>query len=755
MSKVKDCLRRTISLLERSDILDDDMRAETVGALRRYLDRQDLPDDIAFQKMAFALKDAEREIYIATITKQATRRKQEQLLRAFEGLDDRDFVHALRDYVDPRAGVASRHLPSVEVNVRSLVESSTGRLHAVWSRLFSYWGTDRAFALDFRRAQLGLDASPAAKEAAAQFKEVTSELLQRLRDAGAYTGEIEDFAYRNWHLGKIMGDPEGFSRLMRQHLDPKYHPDPDSTVDRLLYHMQHGDLRDGTQEVIHMARQLRFTSPEGELDLVLRFTADNYAAQTMQGVRMLAKRVALVEAYGPNPTATMNPLFQTAAERARAVRLRGESGAPALEEQAKNARRLLDVQLGHLSRPENQSLANWTGAARDWVSATRLGKVAVAMLGDSVNTVFRSRFHGPGFGGTTLNLIHNLVQVLGDRQARQFAQDLGLWQHAWQMASAARFQHSFASGHEARGFAGRAAALTQRASGAMFFENSLRSAMGRMVLTKMARNLETDFAGLHPRYRLLLENSGIHEAQWRAMQASRVVHETGALDVTAMPREAREVALNFLYREVDTGVVYPSSYDRWLLSGGQRRGTIPGEAIAASTQFFSWPIAMFRKMVMSEWQLGKGGFVAFSSASIASGVLISQLYEVVSGRPAFSWEDPELWKRAVVRSGLLSPVGEMLLGIPSGDAALPVGGPSLEVSAQIASRGWSAGEKFIAGQHEQGFAELLRMARPNLVPNLWWTDALVSEAMDRAMEALDPHYIMERNRRWRREGREL
>src|SRR5699024_11046793 len=127
----------------------------------------------------------------------------------------------------------------------------------------------------------------------------------------------------------------------------------------------------------------------------------------------------------------------------------------------------------------------------NWVTGTRLGKVPIAMLSDGINTVVRSRFHGSGFGTTTANLIYNIVQLAGRGPALQMAKDIGLWQHSFQMASAGRFTHTFASGQLAHSRGARFAAVTQKVSLAHTVENAMRASMGRMILTKLGRSLGT------------------------------------------------------------------------------------------------------------------------------------------------------------------------------------------------------------------------------------------------------------------------
>lgn len=761
MSTTKACLGRAIDAILQAKELAVADREKIAGSLQRFLDRPDLPDEQALQKLAFLLRDARRDIYIAQVTKQATERKSQALLEKFSQFQGLDAARAVRDYTTPSAGTQARAVSSVESKIRATVEESAGRLWPLWNRIFSAAGNDTAFLLDFRKALLGLESSAEARQVAKLYREVTNGLLERLRKTGVYVGHIDNYMPRNWSYSKIRSNMDEFTRLMRENLDPREHPDADATIDRMLYHIEHADLDDPTQAVISMAREIKFKTPEGELEVMLRFNEDNLAAQLMHGVRMLAKRTVLAEEYGPSPRAAMQPALEYAAREARGAFIAANrAGNKAAQRRARSAERdariaaqMVDVHTGHLAAPHNQSLANYSGAARDWMSAMYLGRVGLAqMTMDSFNSVMRSRFHTGGFASGLTGMMTNLVEIMGNKAAREYAQELGLWAHAFQMASAGRFQSAFAQGRQIRGVAAKAAVATQRLSTAMWSENALRSSMGLVVSRQLARNLQHSWSDLHPRYRTLLENSGINGELWRSMRSAQI-NELGAVDFGSMNPRAREAAMSFLYREVDTGVVHPDSYDRWLLTAGQAPGTVSGEAIAASTQFFSWPVAFFRKMVISEWQMGKSGFVGFAAGTMALSALTTQLYALSAGEPAFEWDSLELWVRAATRSSLMTPAGEMVLNALGGrgvDAGGPLGGSAIQLLRSVGI----AAQRALDGELDRAAAPLIRQARNLAIPNYWWSDAaVVSRAMDMIMWELDPQYMRDRERRWRQEGR--
>jgi hypothetical protein len=765
MSRVKRCVTDALNIIRDANVLDEDMRREIAASLQRYLNRDDMPDEQALQKLQFALRNARRDVYVAQVSRQFSEAKQVELAQRFGAMPEDQRAIAVRNYIEEDAIVRERQGASIAAKARALQNNYVGRLSELWDNLFNVFGNDSAMARTFHRELLGVDTGDAvAARMAKSYRSATTELLTRLRQAGVYVGNIEDYAPRSHSVSKIQSKREEWETFLRRHLDPEEHPDPDAAAARIYDSLLHKDLVDTQGATISMHREIKFNSPEAEFEYMMRFGEDGYANQVMHNVMTLAQRVAVVEGLGPQPNRVGSQLLQEGALAARTARdvARREgrpSGARSRPAQAERAaqygKNSLDAITGDLASPANQNVANWGAAGRNWMGFQFLGRVGLlAASQDSVISMFRARFHTGGFARGVAQNLSNMVEVYGSRAAREYATELGLFTNAFHAAASGRFSSAFAQGENLRMTSAKLALGTQRLSLSLAAERSLRSAFGLTVSRNLAKNLGASWGDLHPKYRRLLGNSGFTEGSWNEFRAGARVNELGAIDFQGMPAGLRETALSFLWREVDGGVIHPGNFDRAILTAGQQAGTISGEAIAIGTQFWSWPIAFFRKAVMFEWQMGKAGFTGFAAGMMMSGALATQLYALSAGEPTFEWDSPELWMRTAMRTGLFTPAGDLVMQAARGHS--PSFGPIGATAESLITTVTSGGRRAIDGEMDRAAAPAVRLLRDLTIPNYFWSDAaVVNRTMDYIMWELDPQYMRNRERRWINEGRNL
>lgn len=765
MSKMKKCLGNAISEILNARQLDEEMRQEIAGSLQRFLQREDLPDDQAMDKLKFILRDVRRDIYVAQVTGAARRAKEGELAERFGMLPEDERGTAIRNFLEPDMLIRNRDGASVHDQIRSLQAESAGRLHELWGNVFNQLGNDTAFARMFHKELLGLDTGNAsARKMARQYREVVNPLLDRLRKAGVYVGDIENYSIRSHSFAKIQTGRREWTEFLSRNLDRTEHPDPDATAHRVYDHLLHDGIDDAQRAVISMKRELKFKDPDAEFEYFLRYGEDGYAPQLLHSVQQLAQRVALVENLGPSPNLTVKNLLNTAKKSARSARdaarkagdTRGERRASQSERQAARGEQLIDAMTGNLARPDNQAMANYFSAARNWMGFTMLGKVGMlAATQDSLISMFRARFHGPGFGAGTMTNMKHVVEVMGRPAAREWAKEMGLFMNAWHAASLGRFGSPFGQGENLRMTSARAATMTQRLSLANSAEQGLRAAFGLTVSRNLANNLNRGWGDLNPKYQRLLGNSGFDEGRWNALrQAATVDPELGTLNFDGLPDDLRALAKSFLFREADSAVMHPGHYDRVILTAGQQAGTWSGEAVASATQFFSWPIAFFRRAVAAEMQMGKSGFVGFSAGMMFAGAMATQLYAYTAGEPMFEWDSPELWMRTASRSGLFTPAGDLIMQTMQGNE--PTFGPVASTAAMAMQSLGTSGMRAMDGDMDRAVAPLARLVERAAIPNYFWSDfALTNRVMDTIMWEMDPQYMRNRERRWRNEGRQL
>src|SRR5690625_6701308 len=138
--------------------------------------------------------------------------------------------------------------------------------------------------------------------------------------------------------------------------------------------------------------------------------------------------------------------------------------------------------------------------------------------------------------------------------------------------------------------------------------------------------------------------------------------------------------------------------------------------------------------------MGLGGFVVFSAGLALTGALTTQSRAVVNQGPGFEWDSPALWLRALGRSGLLTPVGDMVVNqamYQRSGIVGPVGG-MLESTATLGYHGITA---VMDGETDRAARALVQYVRDVAVTNLWQKElALINRAMDNIMWSLDLKY---------------
>lgn len=762
-----DCLLEAAQVIRDDESLDDATRREVLDVVERIARDQVLTDEQKVARTIQAMREARKDLYIAQVTKLADEATVNRLRSEIDALPEDTQLSALRRRLEVDKYVDSPG-PAVSNLVRAEEQRAAGAMHEVWEALVDKWKPwvqDSKFAEMVHREMRGVDTGDAeAKRLADIYRRVAQEYIERLRAAGVYVGNRENYAPQSHDMSRITADLENWRAFLREHLDPTLHPDPEATAARLQSRLATRHLDDPQGAAISMGRQIEFSSPEAEFEYFMRYGEGDFSQTLFRNVRALARKTVLAEQLGPsaaqNTEAVMAPLLRRVTERQTEAIAAGDKRlARKLGRELQQGRRagwIAKSLTGELHNPANQSVAHWGAATRNWMTAQMLGKVPLSIIGqDAMNSIIQSRFHTGGFGRSLTQQLKAMVEVWGQGPARRYAEELGVWANALHASALDRFSSTYATAEAAQGLTRRAATATQRMAGTYALDRTLRSATMLTMSRNLMRATTTNWGDLNPRYQKVLRANGFDGGSWRRLQRSaRAFEGTNAIDVNALPRDLRDRTLAFLYRELDIAVVHPQHFDRAILTAGLQAGTVGGEVAASMTQFWSWPIAFLRGPVRREWAMGGTGFIGFSAGMIATGVLTTQLYALASNQPAYEWDSPTLWQRGIARSGLLSPVGEIAMqAILEGETALssPVTDTSLGL---ISTLGSAATDFFVEDDSDRAARKLAQLGKDLLIPNLWQLEYSVSSrAIDYLAWELDPAYMTDRERRWVREGR--
>ena len=769
---VQKCLLDAVNAVRGSSLINDEDKAVITEAIGRVVRDTTKSDERKLAAAIFAAREARKDMYVASITKKADDLAVVNLQERLDALDGpEERARFLRNLIEPEASYMDTTAPAVSNLARAAESRVVGRIGDIINEITSsVLLRDTPLALDVHRALLGLDTDNVkAKDFAKRIRAEYDRLLGELRDAGVYVPhrDVNEVGYfkRSHGISKIVSEFNEWAKDIRNRLDPELHPDPDATIARIYESLVTKETRTQDSATISMMRQVFFKTAQDELDYFYRWGEGSFGQVLTEDLQRLARQSVLARELGPSASNNFDsvsaPLRR--AEQKRVAESVSAGDKAAKKSAAKAVTRLdraamtLESLTGRLHDPRNLNTAHIGNAVRNWMITQYLGKVALSIVGqDFWNTVFQNKFHTGGFASSFGQTVGGVVESLrGTSAGRAYGIEMGVFRNAMLAAQVDRYTSIHGRAENARGFSRQTAVGTQRATGVYALDGALRTGALLVISRTMMKSAKVNWGDLHPEYQKVLRANAFDPASWRRFQKAATAHESGAVDVDSLPRDIHDRAMAFLFREMDMAVVHPQHYDRAFLAAGTEAGTVPGELVRFMTQFWSWPIAFARGPMRRTAAMGGAPMVGFGSAMILSGAATSQLYTVVENQPSFAWDSPELWKRAIVRSGLLTPVGDILMSAAV-DNNVDLGGPAASMLTSTVGNLTQAAVDVAEGDTDRAARRGAQVAKDLLVPNMWHTQfGLVSPAMDALMWELDAPYMRDRQRRFRKEGRNL
>jgi len=782
MSRIDKCFTEVEQTLRKAG-MEPEVLDEVRGTFQKIRRNTHLSSDEQIKRMHAASQEWRKRVFEERITKVKAEEKLQEMNEWLGRIDDvNERAIAFRNFLEQDAS----YKPTARQSVSKKIEGLTslylhGQLKPVWDALATQGLSIREtpLALDVHRQMRGIDTgNRQAVELTKEIRKVTEDFLTRLENSGVYVGRIKDWAPQSHSPSRIESNLDDWYRFMRENLDTEFHPDPEASAEAIRSSLITRDLVNDTRKSISQSRKVNFKTPEAEFEYFNRFGEGSFVEILSNNIRNLIRDTVISEDIGPRPRQILEGITQDLQKQVRRQpsekkpfwrRSKSKEAAAALE----RTQRVGQSITGELYNPVNQNIANWSSAGRNWMVTQFLGLVPLAMASqDSMISLLSARFHTGGFGSGITQQMKALVDVVGNKHAKAYAENLGVWTHAMQMATMQRYYNQMGGGTEGltvrtggrkfsqfetsekvKNFSQMAATNLTRLSGAQMIERALRSATTLMQSRALAKWADVNYNDLPGAYKRVLGNSGIDQKKWGRLQRNlKTDPMTKAVDFDVLPRDLKEELAVFLRREADLAVVYPSHYSRSSLIFGARAGTPAGEVSAAFTQFWSWPLEMFRGPLMREAAMGKGGLAMFSGAMFAGGLFTQQLYALAKGEPMHNWDDPHFLVRGLGRSGILSPIGDAALQAALWKHVDVPAGPSMTVPARFLQMMGEQVRREAEAHTQRNLGPVVRSLREVTVPNLWWMEyGLTHRAMDSMMWQVDPQYMINRERRFARE----
>lgn len=631
---------------------------------------------------------------------------------------------------------------------KSIQMELDAKLYHIKQRYFrsvAYSSTEDAKLL--RLEMEGGNSGNAQIKADAEFiKETLKPYRQELRDLGVYVDDLEFWSPGRPLEGRVRAHLDEFKEFLRINLDPKHHPDVEDSVEFIVNSIL--DPTPPRDNVLSMSREVFLRTPEARVEYISKYGQADFIESLNGHISQTSNAIAQATVFGPDAR-------QAVTRIAEAVTKRISQKKPEAFVRSEKILDRFDVANNSVQDVLNPTAAGLLASSRNFASGLMLGAVALAQVTQDALIVPLQIARRQGWGTSFVNTTQAYGDMFDAATRTYLREQLGIMEHVSHLmtpdARIALDTPVSALENTSRKFA----IQMMRLPGTEFVEQMERGVAALSTSRGIVRNFNASWDELDPGLRGLLENNALGKRSWDNLraQADEIVDPSiNAIRVDSIANpNLRRAVRSLLVREVENMVLRPDTTTRQFLLGG-RRGTVGGEVTRFASQFLSWPTQFARSVTMKQLSLGVPGAIATGVGLFGMSIVTEQLYAVLRGQPSYALDNPNVYWRAMVRSGLLTPVGEVAVGSMLGDwRASPSLGPVLDTTAQLFGRTGKIGQAAFEQDSYAAMSEAVRLTR-TVLPNTWWIEgALIEPAYQAIMWEFDPDHMRQRESNWERE----
>lgn len=723
------------------------------------------------------------------------------------GLKDLDAVEAMiaRDYT------GRTNLESIEQRETGMKAYYSRKLLATWEALgndFLGFFQDRQKLYDLVRELRGEDSgNPLAKRGAKAFHDVAEEARQAFNNAGGDVGQLDDWGMPQHHsqekvaaagrdtwvdamMGMVdraryvddLGAPYDDAR-MREFLGKAW----DTIATNGNANLEPGKSSGvGSRANRHAeSRQIHFKDAQTVIDYWNTF-GERTAVEILLGhVETMARDVAFVEAFGPNPNTTYQTLRDTAL---RDATLADPTKTIEYEGRAVKLDTLYNYASGRLIPTYRRWLRQTADAIAHLNTAGKLGGAAIAsFIGDKPMMEAVAHMNNlPALRRwqTELALLNPLAA--GDRRLLQ--------QQGLMLDSVRSGLQRFYEGLGQSSLTGRIANAVMRVTGMQAINDIRKGSFGLSLMSAIGEELAAGktFADLADADVRALRNYGITEVDWNTWALARRERMPGGnnevltpesiaripdrdlenaqiIGAGAPPEEAAKARRDAIVKllgavntESEFAIVTPGWRERSTFYGSLQRGTFPGEIWRSILQFKAFPWAMLQRgmdaVANQDTPTSKAAMTAYLVvATTVGGAMLMQVREMLSGKDPRDMtgrrgDKPadalKFWGAAFLQGGALGIYGDFLYSVNQtryGSGPLEaLGGPTMGPLLELGIvQPLSAAKASMEGKQTHLAAQTFQDLK-GWVPggNVWYAKAALDHLIwQRVMDYLSPGYL--------------
>ena len=507
-------------------------------------------------------------------------------------------------------------------------------------------------------------------------------------------------------------------------------------------------------------RQIHFKDAESVIAYWSDFGERPVADILLGHIDTMARDIAFIEHFGPNPDIT----FRTLRDRALRAAARAEpTKTGSLEGEAVKLDILYDYAAGKIKPTANATVSNAADILANLNTAGKLGGAVLASLfGDKPMMEAVAHLNN-------LPMLQRWRTELAVLNPANVADRRLLQQQGLMLDSIRSGLTRFYEGLGQTGATGKLANAVMRVTGMQAINDIRKGAFGASLMSAIGEQIAAGrgFKELDKTDIRTLKQYGITEADWKIWQQAKLqdlghgnqhaltpeaIGRIEGIDAGAK-RNAIVKLLGAVNTESEFAIVTPGWRERAAFYGDLQRGTVKGEIVRSVLQFKSFPWAMFHRMADAvankDTPVSKAAMTAYLiTATTLAGAMLMQTREMLSGKDPRDMTDPRFMASAFLQGGALGIYGDFLYSVNStryGSGPLealagPTVGPLLELGLV---QPLTAAKKAVEGQETHLAAQTLQDAK-GFIPgnNIWYTKAALDHLIwQRVMEALSPGYL--------------
>lgn len=447
-------------------------------------------------------------------------------------------------------------------------------------------------------------------------------------------------------------------------------------------------------------RVLHFKSADDWMAYNELFGRENPFEGVISHLRGMARDIAMMRSFGPNPKAGLEHAIQVI-ERDTST-IGGEAGRKAsavARRKAAKARVMLRILSGEANQPADHAMATLLAGTRNLLTAAQLGSASLSQVTDVVSM----RIAAKAIALNPNAPIKTMIEISTKGLDRQMAKDLGYVFDTWfdTGAAQARFMGDIWSPELTE----RISNAVLRGNGMAFLTDRERVAVSMAFGSDLADRAGRSFDALEPELRTFMENRGISARDWDALRSPEAIYTDPRggkhlnpnwfLEHTTLDRaEAEDIAIRWsgLWQAHQEYAIPSSSLrGRATFLGNSAPGSFLGEGARSSIMYKSYSLSvLFNQIRRVREMQGFWTKATYATAWVAQmtlmGALAVQLKEIAKGRDPRPMDDTPFWMAAFMQGGGVGIFGDFFASETSragGGLAETLMGPVVGVAGDL------------------------------------------------------------------------